>query len=131
MVAALGGMLGAGEGACRGESIVPLKTGKLVNGPGARPCAAGGAPTASQTLGSLPNGGAIEFVVTVEAAKIPKTLCVVGLTKTGPGLVFGKVEVGGRTSSDEVVPAVNTDQAKSSVKAAKRIASVVNSWSIK
>src|SRR5438105_3864537 len=122
-------MLGAGDGAAAGESMRPLKTGKLVNGPGAKPCAAGPAPTASQIFGIFPNGGAIVFVVTVEAAKTLNTLCVFRSTKLGPGFVFGNVPVGGRVNSGLVMPSVDTDQAKSLVNAAKRMASVVNSWS--
>src|SRR5712691_5927561 len=116
-------MLGAGDGAWVGESIRPLKTAKFVNGPGAKPCAAGPAPTASHMFGILPNGGAIVFVVTVEAAKTLNTLCVFRSTKSGPGFVFGNVDVGGRISSDAVIPDVDADQAKSLFRAEKRIVS--------
>src|ERR1700693_6339664 len=114
-------MLGAGAGAAVGESMRPLKTAKLLKGPGARPCEAGPAPTASQMFGILPNGGAIVFVVTVEAAQTLNTLCVFRSTKFGPGFVFGSVDVGGKVNSELVMPSVNTDQAKSLVRAEKRI----------
>ena len=87
----------------------------------------GAAPTASHKLGSLPNGGAIEFVVMVDAPKTPNTVCEFLSTKTGPGFVFGNVPVGGRTNSGAVVPDVKGDHATSLVRAANRISSVVNS----
>src|SRR6266404_4264038 len=108
-------MLGAGDGACLGESINPFVTGKFVKGPGARLAAADAAPTASQTLGILPNGGAAVFVVVFEAANTPKTVWEFLSTKTGPGFVFGKVELGGRFSSGFVIPSAKGDHATSFV----------------
>jgi len=54
-----------------GVSWTPLNTGTLVNGPGGAPAAAGAAPIAAQTFGSLPNGGFASFVRTVDAVKTP------------------------------------------------------------
>src|SRR5437867_9831428 len=120
-------MLGAGAGAWVGESIRPLKTAKFVNGPGAKPCAAGPAATQSHKLGIFPKGGSIVLVVVDEAANTLNTLCVFRSTKFGPGFVFGSVDVGGNVNSGFVIPDADTDQAKSLVNAAKRIASLANS----
>ena len=62
---------GAGEGAEIGESITPLNTGWFVNGPGGCGEVKVPGPSASHTLGSLPAGAPIAFVVIVEALKKP------------------------------------------------------------
>src|SRR2546421_224853 len=117
-------MVGAGGGACAGESNTPLNAGKFVNGPGGTPAAVVAAPTAAHKLGCFPNGGAARSFVNVEAEKTPMTLCVFLFTKTLPGFVFGNVEPGGRISSGAVIPLAGGDHGPLSLtKALKRIAS--------
>src|SRR5438874_2553294 len=126
-------VLPAGGAGVVGESCTPLKTGMFVNGPGGAPAVDGAAPIASQTLGSLPNGGCARLVRTVEAVKTPATLCVLSVgsrkVKAGPGLVLGMVLSGGSSSSGLVIPIV-VAQGPSLVEAEKRMASLTNSWSI-
>src|SRR5204862_7071289 len=107
----------AGGAGAVSESDTPLNTEKFVNGRGGVPALITAGPTASQRLGIFPKGGWTALVRSVEALKKPKTSCVAGSTRTGPGFVFGKVESGGRINSEEVMPLAGGDHAVSLVKA--------------